>query len=138
MIRLASLVAQGYSQQEGIDFIETFTPIARLEVNCILVSFVAHSNMRLHQMDVKCSFLNGIIKEEVYVKQRPRFESDAFYDHVFKLKKTFYGLKQEPHSWYEKLSYFLMENEFEMSMMEELKFSLGLQIKQVDDDIYIH
>ena len=64
----ARLVAQGYSQQEGIDFTETFTPIARLEAIRILLSFAGHHRMRLYQMDVKSVFLNGIINEEVYVK----------------------------------------------------------------------
>ncbi|RDX70448.1 hypothetical protein CR513_50307, partial [Mucuna pruriens] len=82
--------------------------------------------MRLHQMDAKCVFLNSIINEEVYVKQPPEFEGDTFPNHVFKLKKTLYGLKQA-RAWYEKLSSFLMENGFQKG-----------KIKQANDDIYMH
>ncbi|RDX65919.1 hypothetical protein CR513_55376, partial [Mucuna pruriens] len=89
-------------------------------------------------MNVKYAFLNGIINEEVYVKQSSRFESNAFPNHVFKLKKAFYGLKQAPHAWYETLSSFLTKNEFEISMIGELKFFLGLQINQADNGIYIY
>ena len=92
----ARLVAQGYSQQEGIDFTETFAPVARLEAIRILLSFAAHHSMRLYQMDVKSAFLNGIINEEVFVKQPPGFEDENFPEHVFKLKKALYGLKQAP------------------------------------------
>ena len=84
----ARLVAQGYSQQEGIDFTETFAPVARLEAIRILLSFAAHHSMRLYQMDVKSAFLNGIINEEVFVKQPPGFEDQNFPGHVFKLKKA--------------------------------------------------
>ena len=183
----ARLVAQGYSQEEGIDFTETFAPVARLEAIRILLSFAAHHEIILYQMDVKSAFLNGFITEEVYVKQPPGFEDIEFPEHVFKLKKALYGLKQAPRAWYDRLSTFLMKNgftrgqvdttlfrktsnkhfiivqiyvddiifgatneslckefsklmqtEFEMSMMGELKFFLGIQIKQCNDGIYIH
>ncbi|RDY10489.1 hypothetical protein CR513_04985, partial [Mucuna pruriens] len=75
---------------------------ARLEFILILLSFAAHHNMRLHQMDFKCAFLNGIINEEDFVKQPPSFKSDIFPNHVFKLKETLYGLKQAPRAWFEK------------------------------------
>ena len=74
----ARLVAKGYSQQEGIDNIETFAPVACLQVICILLSFPAYSNMKLYQMDVKSAFLNGLIQEEVYVEQPPGFEMKLF------------------------------------------------------------
>ncbi|RDY03939.1 hypothetical protein CR513_12417, partial [Mucuna pruriens] len=81
---------------------------AKLEAIHILLSFATHYKKRLHQMDVKCAFLNGIINEEVFVKQPPGFKSDAFPNHVLKLKMELYGLKQAPHAWYEKLTSFFM------------------------------
>jgi hypothetical protein len=108
----ARLVAQGNSQQEGIDYTETFAPAARLEAIRILISFSVNQKIILHQMDVKSAFLNGYISEEVYVHQPPGFEDAKHPDHVFKLKKSLYGLKQAPRAWYERLSTFLLENEF--------------------------
>ena len=175
----ARLVAQGYNQQEGIDYDETFAPIARLEAIRMLLAYASHKGFVLFQMDVKFAFLNGFIHEEVYVKQPPGFENENLPHHVFKLSKALYGLKQAPRAWYERLSSFLLKNgfkrgkidttlfilhekheflivqiyvddivfsatnqmlckhfsklmqgEFEMSMMRELKYFLGLQIKQ--------
>ena len=108
----ARLVAKGYSQQEGIDYTKTFAPVARLEAIHILLSFSTHHGMMLYQMDIKSTFLNGLIKEEVYVKQPHGFESYIYPYHVFKLNKALYGLKQAPRAWYEKLSSFLTENGF--------------------------
>ena len=89
----ARLVAQGYNQQEGISFIETFAFFARLEAIRIMLSFATHKNIKLFQMDVKSAFLNGFIEEELYVKQPLDFEDHTFLDHVFKLKKALYDLK---------------------------------------------
>ncbi|RDX62713.1 hypothetical protein CR513_58923, partial [Mucuna pruriens] len=94
-----------HNKYKRIDFTETFAPVARLEVIHILILFTAHHNTRLHQMNVKCIFLN------VFVKQPSDFESDLFLNHVFKLKNTLYRLKQAPHAWYEKLSSFLIKND---------------------------
>ncbi|RDX82485.1 Copia protein, partial [Mucuna pruriens] len=115
------------NDKEGIDFTKTFALFARLEAICIFLSFSTHNHMRLHQMDVKCAFLN------VYVKQPPSFECDTFPYHVFKLRKAIYGLKQVLYAWFEKLSSFLMKSNFESG-----KFFLGHQIKQANDGIYIH
>jgi transposase InsO family protein len=183
----ARLVAQGYSQQEGIDYTETFAPVARLEAIRLLLSYAVNHGIILYQMDVKSAFLNGVIEEEVYVKQPPGFEDIKYPDHVFKLKKSLYGLKQAPRAWYDRLSNFLIKNdfkrgqvdttlfrrtlgkdilvvqiyvddiifgstnaslckefselmqdEFEMSMMGELKFFLGIQINQCKDGVYVH
>jgi hypothetical protein len=90
----ARLVAKGYAQVAGLDFDDTFAPMARLESFCILLAYVAHNSFRLFQMDVKSAFLNGPIKEEVYVEQTPGFEDDRYPNHVFKLSKALYGLKQ--------------------------------------------
>jgi hypothetical protein len=99
-------------------------------------------------MDVKSAFLNGFLEEEVYVKQPPGFESDKFPHRVYRLIKALYGLKQAPHSWYGRLRGFLfskgfdmgkvMSKEFEMFMMGELQFFLGLQIKQAKEGTFVH
>jgi hypothetical protein len=89
----AWLVAKCYSQVEGLDFDETFAPIARLESIRILLAYATHYGFKLYQMDVKSALLNGPIKEEVYVEQSPGFESEGYPNHVYKLHKTLYGLK---------------------------------------------
>ncbi|XP_021741922.1 uncharacterized protein LOC110708121 [Chenopodium quinoa] len=97
----ARLVVKGYNQQEGIDFEETFAPVARLEAIRILISFAAFMGFKLYQMDVKCAFLNGLLKETVYVDQPPGFENPNFPNHVFELDKALYGLKQAPRAWFQ-------------------------------------
>ncbi|GJZ24521.1 retrovirus-related pol polyprotein from transposon TNT 1-94 [Tanacetum coccineum] len=183
----ARLVAQGYNQQEGIDFDETYAPVARLESIRILLAYACAHDFKLFQMDVKSAFLNGFINEEVYVAQPPGFVDFEKPNHVFKLKKALYGLKQAPKAWYDRLKAFLldhsytmglvdntlftkkkdshiiivqiyvddiifgstcqdlcddfskiMHDEFEMSMMGELNFFLGLQIKQFEDGIFFN
>ena len=94
----ARLVAQGYSQEEGINFEETYVPVARLEAIRILLAFAVSQSVKLFQMDVKSAFLNGYIREEVYVEQPLSFEDQKYPDHVFKLIKTLYGLKQAPRT----------------------------------------
>ena len=89
----ARLIAQGYSQEEGIDFEETYAPVARLKAIRILLAFFVSQSVKLFQMDVKSVFLNGYIKEEVYVEQPPGFEDHKYPDHVFKLTKALYDLK---------------------------------------------
>ncbi|KAK1695896.1 hypothetical protein QYE76_012593 [Lolium multiflorum] len=96
----ARLVAQNYSQVEGVDFGEAFAPVARLESIRILLAFAAHYGFKLQQMDVKSAFLNGPLHEEVYVKQPPGFENPHFPNHVFKFNKAIYGLKQAHRAWY--------------------------------------
>ncbi|GJR42079.1 retrovirus-related pol polyprotein from transposon TNT 1-94 [Tanacetum coccineum] len=173
-------------QEEGIDFEELFAPVARLEVVRMFIAYAAHKNITIFQMDVKTAFLNGPLKEEVYVSQPEGFIDPEFPDHVYRLKKALYGLKQAPRAWYDKLSSFLIEhgftkgiidptlftrrhggdillvqvyvddiifgstnpdfskrfanlmkNNFEMSMMGELKFFLGLQVHQSPRGIFI-
>lgn len=92
----ARLAAQGYSQFEGIDYDETFAPMARLESIRMLLAHASYVNFPLFQMDVKSAFLNGYIQEEVYVAQPPGFHDYEFPDHVYKLRKALYGLKQAP------------------------------------------
>jgi len=181
------LVAQGYSQQECIDYTETFAPVARLEAIRLPLSYAVNHGIILYQMDVQSAFLNGVIEEEVFVKQPPGFEDLKNPDHVYRLKKSLYGLKQASGAWYDRLSNFLIKNDFkrgqvdttlfrrtlekdilvmqiyvddiifgstnaslckefsklmqdvfEMSMMEELKFFLGIQVNQFKDGVYVH
>jgi hypothetical protein len=181
------LVAQGYSKKEGIDYEETFAPIARLEAIRILLAFFVDKGFKLYQMDVKSSILNGFLEEEVYVKQPPGFESIEFPHKMYRLRKALYGLKPTPRAWYGRLREFLfskgfemgkvdktlfllregddilivqvyvddivfggsshslvarfakdMSKEFKMSMMGELQFFLGLQIKQTKEGTFVH
>ncbi|KAJ9545145.1 hypothetical protein OSB04_024852 [Centaurea solstitialis] len=183
----ARLVAQGYRQEEGIDYDETFAPMARLEAIRLFLAFATHMNFKVFQMDIKNAFLNGKLNEEVYVAQPPGFVDPKFPDHVYKLNKALYGLKQAPRAWYDTLSTFLlskgfergkidstlflkkypkhillvqiyvddiifgstnpklcekfellMKTEYKMSMMGELTYFLGLQIKQSEKGIFIN
>jgi hypothetical protein len=120
----ARLVAQGYCQKEGIDYEETFAPIARLEAIRILLAFAASKGFKLFQMDAKSAFLNGYIEEEVYVRQPPSFESSKFPNHVFKLQKALYGLKQAPIASYERLKSFLLSKGFKMGCVDKTHFLL--------------
>nr|AAS98452.2 putative polyprotein [Oryza sativa Japonica Group] len=180
------LVAQGFTQVEGLDFGETFAPVARLEDIRILLTFASCFDIKLFQIDVKSAFLNGEIAELVFVEQPPGFEDPKNPNHVYKLSKALYGLKQAPRAWYERLRDFLlskdfkigkvdttiftkiigddffvcqiyvddiifgstnevfckefgdmMSREFEMSMIRELSFFLGLQIKQLKDGTFV-
>src|SRR3989337_2773483 len=183
---MAHLVAQGYTQVEGIDFDETFAPVAKLEAIRILIAYANHNNILLYQMDVKSAFLNGKIEEEVYVAQPPGSEDPKHPDMVYKLNKALYGLKQASRARYDTLKDFLkskgfkpgsldptlftmsydgelfvcqiyvddiifgctdkrysdefghmMQEQYQMSMMGELKFFLGLQIRQQRNGISI-
>ncbi|GKD53303.1 retrovirus-related pol polyprotein from transposon TNT 1-94, partial [Tanacetum coccineum] len=108
----ARLVAQGFRQEEGIDFEESFAPVARIEAIRIFVANAAHKNMTIYQMDVKMAFLNGELKEEVYVSQPEGFVDQDNPSHVYKLKKALYGLKQAPRAWYDMLLSFLISQQF--------------------------
>ncbi|GJX79857.1 retrovirus-related pol polyprotein from transposon TNT 1-94, partial [Tanacetum coccineum] len=179
----ARLVAKGYAQEEGIDFEESFAPVARLEAVRIFVAHAAHKSFPIYQMDVKTAFLNGPLKEEVYVAQPEGFVDPDHPEKVYLLRKALYGLKQAPRAWYDELSNFLMSkgftkgtidptlfkikygedillvqiyvddiifgstnpkyskrfeklmhSRFEMSLMGEMKFFLGLQIHQSPKD----
>jgi hypothetical protein len=90
----ACLVAQGFSQVVGLDIGEIFAPVARLEAIRILLAFAASKGFKLYQMDVKSAFLNGVIQEEVFVRQPPGFENPKYLNRVYKLSKALYGLKQ--------------------------------------------
>ena len=119
----ARLVAKGYSQEEGIDYDETYAPVARLEAIRMFLAFAAHSDFKVYQMDVKSAFLNGELEEEVYVEQPPGFEDPNLVDFVYLLFKALYGLKQAPRTWYDTLSVFLLENGFTRGVIDKTLFS---------------
>ncbi|GJV90968.1 putative ribonuclease H-like domain-containing protein [Tanacetum coccineum] len=118
----ARLVARGYRQEEGIDFEESFAPVARLEAIRIFLAFAAHMNMVVYQMDVKTAFLNGNLREEVYVSQPDGFVDPDKPNYVYKLKKALYGLKQAPRAWYDMLSSFLISNDFSKGSVDPTLF----------------
>ncbi|GJY03839.1 retrovirus-related pol polyprotein from transposon TNT 1-94 [Tanacetum coccineum] len=118
----ARLVARGYRQEEGIDFEESFAPVARLEAIRIFLAFAAHMNMVVYQMDVKTAFLNGNLREEVYVSQPDGFVDKDKPNHVYKLKKALYGLKQAPRAWYDMLSSFLISQDFSKGSVDPTLF----------------
>jgi hypothetical protein len=119
----ARLVANGYAQVAGLDFEETFAPVARLESIRILLAYAAQHSFKLFQMDVKSAILNGLIKEEVYVEQPPGFEDDRYHDHVYKLSKALYGLKQAPRACYECLRDFLITKAFKVGKADPTLFT---------------
>ena len=97
---------------EGIDFDETFVPVARLESIRILLAIASHLNFKLYQMDVKSVFLNGMLQEDVYVEQLKGFVDPHRPDDVYKLKRALYGLKQASKAWYDRLTAYLIEHGF--------------------------
>ncbi|GJZ36534.1 putative ribonuclease H-like domain-containing protein [Tanacetum coccineum] len=119
----ARLVAKGYRQEEGIDFEESFAPVARIEAIRIFIANAASKNMIIYQMDVKTAFLNGELKEEVYVSQPEGFVDPDHPTHVYRLKKALYGLKQAPRAWYNTLSRFLLENKFSKGVVDPTLFT---------------
>nr|GEW35415.1 hypothetical protein [Tanacetum cinerariifolium] len=118
----ARLVARGYCQANGIDFEESFALVARLEAIRIFLAYAAHKNMVVYQMDVKTAFLNGNMREEVYVSQPDGFVDPDNPNHVYKLKKALYGLKQAPRAWYDMLSSFLISQDFSKSSVDPTLF----------------
>nr|GEX20643.1 hypothetical protein [Tanacetum cinerariifolium] len=138
----AYLVARGYRQEEGIDFEESFAPVARLESIQIFLAYAPHKNMVVYQMDVKTAFLNGNLREEVYVSQPDGFMDLDNPNHVYKLKKALYGLKQASRTWYDMLSSFLLSQDFSKGSVDPTLFirknDNGLLLVQiyVDDIIF--
>nr|GEW46705.1 ribonuclease H-like domain-containing protein [Tanacetum cinerariifolium] len=118
----ARLVARGYREEEGIDFEESFAPVARLEAIRIFLAYAAHKNMVVYQMDMKTAFLNGNLREEVYVSQPDGFVDQNKPNHVYKLKKALYGLKQATRAWYDMLSSFLISQDFSKGSVDPTLF----------------
>ncbi|GKB58675.1 retrovirus-related pol polyprotein from transposon TNT 1-94 [Tanacetum coccineum] len=114
----AQLVAKGYRQEEGIDFEESFTLVARIEAIRIFIANAANKNMVIYQMDIKTAFLNRELKEEVYVSQPEGFVDPDHPTYVYHLKKALYGLKQAPRAWYNTLSRFLLDNKFSKGVVD--------------------
>jgi hypothetical protein len=114
--------ARGFSQKEGIDYEETFAPVARYTSIRTIIALAVKMKWKLHQMDVKTTFLNGVIKEEVYIEQPQGFEVEDKKTHVCKLKKALFGLKQAPKAWYGRIDSFLT--------------SLGFTKRKVDSNLY--
>jgi hypothetical protein len=128
----ARLVGKGYTQVEGLDFRETYAPVARFESMRIVLAYATHHDFKLHQMDLKSAFLNGPLQEEVYVDQPPGFEDSRFPNHVYMLHKALYRLKQAPIVWYECLKDFLLKNSFEIG-----KADSTLSIQRNGNDIFV-
>ncbi|GJV95643.1 putative ribonuclease H-like domain-containing protein [Tanacetum coccineum] len=118
----ARLVAQGYTQEEGIDYDEVFAPVARIEAIRLFLAYASFMGFIVYQMDVKSAFLYGTIEEEVYVCQPPSFEDPQFPDKVYKVEKALYGLHQAPRAWYETLSTYLLENGFRRGTINKTLF----------------
>ncbi|GJW65437.1 putative ribonuclease H-like domain-containing protein [Tanacetum coccineum] len=150
----ARLVAQGHTQEEGIDYDEVFAPVARIKAIRLFLAYDSFKDFVVYQMDVKSAFLYGKIEEEVYVCQPPSFEDPDFPNKVYKVEKAIYGLHQALRAWYETLLTYMMDNgftgkelspefeklmhdKFQMSSMGELSFFLGLQVQQKSDGIFL-
>ncbi|GJX83052.1 retrovirus-related pol polyprotein from transposon TNT 1-94 [Tanacetum coccineum] len=140
----ARLVAQGHTQEEGIDYDEVFAPVARIEAIRLFLAYASFKDFVVYQMDVKSAFLYGKIEEEVYVYQPPGFEDPYFPDKVYKVEKALYGLHQAPRAWYETLSTYLLENGFHRGQIDKTLFIkrhkddiLLVQVKQKSDGIFI-
>ncbi|GJR94503.1 retrovirus-related pol polyprotein from transposon TNT 1-94 [Tanacetum coccineum] len=126
------LVVRGYRQEEGIDFEESFAPVARMEAIRIFLAYYTHKAFTVFQMNVKTAFLHGTLKEDVYVCQPEGFIDADHPSHVYKLKKALYGLKQAPRAWYDELSTFLLQNHFFKGTIDPTLF-----IRRFDDDILV-
>jgi len=138
----ARLVAQGYTQEEGIDYDEVFAPVARIEAIRLFLAYASFQRFKVYQMDVKSAFLYGKIEEEVYVCQPPGFEDPKHPDKVYRLDKALYGLHQAPRAWYDTLSTYLLNHDFirgtidkTLFIKKEKKAILLVQI-YVDDIIF--
>nr|GEV03067.1 ribonuclease H-like domain-containing protein [Tanacetum cinerariifolium] len=133
------LVAQGYTQEEGIDYDEVFAPVTRIEAIRLFLAYALFKDFVVYQMDVKSAFLCGKIKEEVYVFQPPCFEDLNFPNRDYIVEKELYGLHQAPRAWKEMCTEFekMMHKKFQTSSMGKLIFFLGLQVKQKEDGIFI-
>nr|GEY91098.1 hypothetical protein [Tanacetum cinerariifolium] len=151
------LVAQGHTQEEGIDYEDVFAPVVRIEAIRLFLAYASFMGFMVYQMDVKSAFLYGTIEEEVYVCQPPGFEDSVHPDKVYKVVKALYGLHQAHRAWYETLAHYLLKNGFHrgqidqtlfikkqkgdillMSSIGELTFFLGLQVKKKEDRIFIN
>nr|GEW65130.1 putative ribonuclease H-like domain-containing protein [Tanacetum cinerariifolium] len=118
----ARLVAQGHTQEEGIDYEEVLTPVARIKAIMLFLAYASFMGFMVYQMDVKSAFLYGTIEEEVYVCQPLGFEDLDYPDKVYKVVKALYGLHQAPRAWYETLANYLLENGFQRGKIYQTLF----------------
>nr|GEV32397.1 putative ribonuclease H-like domain-containing protein [Tanacetum cinerariifolium] len=125
-------VAQGYTQEEGIDYNEVFSPVARIEAVRLFLAYASFIGFIVYQMDVKSVFLYGTIEEEMYVCQPPGFKDPHFPNKVYKVEKALYGIHQAPRAWYETLSTYLLKNSFKKGIIDKTLF-----IKKDKDDILL-
>jgi hypothetical protein len=121
----ARLIAQGFSQVEGLDFGKIFAHVAHLEVIRILLAFASFKGFKLYQMDVKNAFINDVIQEEVCVRQLPGFENLKYPNIVYKLSKALYGLKQASRAWYARLMIFLLEHGYAIGSVDKTLFTIN-------------
>ncbi|PKI48780.1 hypothetical protein CRG98_030822 [Punica granatum] len=128
----ARRIVKGYAQIWGVDYSETFAPVARLDTIRLLLAIVAERNWKIYQLDVKSVFLNGVLEEEIYVEQLEGFEVKGAEGRVYKLRKGLYGLKQAPSAWYNKIDTYLQNLKFEKSLSEST-----LYVKKEMDSIVI-
>ena len=133
----ARLVAQGYFQVEGVDFDETFAPIAHMESIRVLLALACHLKFKLYEMDVKTTFLNAFLKEDVYVAQPKGFIDPHFPNHVLFLKKALYGLKQAPRAWYDRLTQYLVSHGFIKGQADQTLFIKRENGKLIVAQVYI-
>ena len=115
----ARLVVKGYAQYYGVDYTDTFSPVARLDTIRLLFALAAQNQWKIHQLDVKSAFLNGYLQEEIYIEQPEGFEVKGSEDKVFRLKKALYGLKQAPRAWYSRINEYLTDLGFYRSPIEQ-------------------
>lgn len=106
-------MVQGFKQRPGIDYLEVFAPVARLDIVRLIIALAAHHSWKIHQMDVKSAFLNGVLEEEVYVRQPAGYEKQSEEDKVYRLKRALYGLKQAPRAWYTRIDSYFQKNGFQ-------------------------
>nr|GEX00241.1 putative ribonuclease H-like domain-containing protein [Tanacetum cinerariifolium] len=128
----ARLVAQGCTQEEGIDYDEVFASVARIEAIRLFLAYASFMRFLVYQMDVKSAFLYERIEEEVYVCQPPGFEDPDYPDKVYKVEKALYGLHQDPRAWYETLAKYLLDNGFRRGKIDQTLF-----IKRQKEDILL-
>jgi hypothetical protein len=133
----ARLVTQGFSKVKGLDFGETFTPIAHLEAIRILLAFAASKGFKLYQMDVKCAFLNGVMQEEVFVRQPPGFENPKYPNKVYKLSNALYMPKQASRAWCARLKTFLLEHGYVVGSVDKTLFTLNYDTDFLLVQIYV-
>ncbi|GJX22969.1 retrovirus-related pol polyprotein from transposon TNT 1-94 [Tanacetum coccineum] len=133
----ARLVAQGYTQEEGIDYDEVFAPVAKIEAIRLFLAYASFKYFVVYQIDVKSHFLYGKIEEEVYVCQPVGFEDPDYLDRVYKVEKALYGLHQAPRAWYKTLSTYLLDNEFQRGKIDKTLFIKRYKVQQKKEGIFI-